>query len=159
MSERQIARLDFSAQAVGKMRNEVTVTASFGGEWGMATDEGPFHGGDDSAPPPLAYFATALAGCIMTQVRAFAKRLDIHITALSSTGWVEWWLEPGPQRTYRSGATEFGVELVCESPASNDKLVELVNAAKRGCFVEQSLVNAVPIHHRLVHNGSTTEID
>ncbi len=62
-------------RAVGKMRNEldVAMTAPMVERFSIATDEGPFHGGDASAPPPLAHFVAGLTGCIMTQIRAFAK--------------------------------------------------------------------------------------
>lgn len=33
----------------------------------------------DNAPPPLALFVAGLTGCIMTQIRAFAKRMDVPI--------------------------------------------------------------------------------
>lgn len=160
MSERQTVRLDFDVAAVGKMRNEVHVEGSFGGGWDFATDEGDFHGGDASAPPPLAYFVTGFAACFMTQVRAFAKRLGVQFDELAASGWVEWWLETeGPRNPYTSGPRVFGVELYCDTPATPEQLVELVEAAKRGCFVEQSLMNMVEIKHRIRHNGTVIEVD
>jgi len=71
-------------QATGKMRNEldVTMTKPVQEHFSLATDEGPFHGGDATAPPPLALFVGGLTGCIMTQLRAFAKRMDVTIDDL-----------------------------------------------------------------------------
>ena len=45
--------------AVGKMRNALAVemVRPFRETFQLASDEGPFHGGDASAPPPLALFA------------------------------------------------------------------------------------------------------
>lgn len=42
-------------RSVGKMRNEITVSWIGGNEgpWEMATDEGGFHSGENTAPPPL----------------------------------------------------------------------------------------------------------
>lgn len=158
MGERRAVRIDFNTQAVGKMRNEVSMTATWGDGWQMATDEGEFHGGDDTAPPPLAYFATGLAGCFLTQVRAFAKRMNIQFTSLSTSGYVEWWLEADGRKPYTTGPQQFAIDLNCETAASTNQLIELVEAAKRGCFVEQSLVS-VPIKHRIKHDGQTTEVD
>lgn len=158
MSERRAVRIDFETQAVGKMRNEVSMTAPWGSGWEMATDEGGFHGGDDTAPPPLAYFATGFAGCFLTQVRAFAKRMDIQFSALSTSGYVEWWIETDGRKPYTTGPQQFAIDLNCETTASTDRLIELVEAAKRGCFVEQSLVS-VPIKHRINQNGQLTEVD
>ena len=44
--------------ATGKMRNDLDVrmTSPMLETFTMATDEGPFHGGDATAPPPLALF-------------------------------------------------------------------------------------------------------
>jgi uncharacterized OsmC-like protein len=73
-----------SGNAVGKMRNEVTVVlGNGGGTFEMATAEGPMHGGESSAPPPLAYFATGLTACLMTQIRAFSKYLKTPIKDVS----------------------------------------------------------------------------
>src|SRR5210317_177205 len=73
------------------MRNDIAV------EWPMmkesfqlATDEGPFHGGDSTAPPPLALFTAALTGCLMTQIRAFAKRLKIEIHHVEVKARLHW---------------------------------------------------------------------
>ena len=46
----------FYGEAVGKMRNEVRVVSTAptsGGTFDIATDEGPMHGGDGTAPTPL----------------------------------------------------------------------------------------------------------
>ena len=51
-----------SGRATGKMRNDISVTFKTMGEtFELATDEGGFHGGDGTAPPPLALF-TAESG-------------------------------------------------------------------------------------------------
>ncbi len=62
-----------TGRAVGKMRNELDVrmTKPMEERFELATDEGPFHGGEASAPPPLALFIASLTGCLMTQIRAF----------------------------------------------------------------------------------------
>ena len=63
-------------QAAGKVRCDVRVDMPAWEEhWNLTTDEGAFHGGEASAPPPLALFAAGFAGCIMIQIRALSKRL------------------------------------------------------------------------------------
>ena len=56
-----------NGQAVGKMRNELKVdmVSPIKESFHLATDEGSFHGGDATAPPPLALFIASLTGCIM----------------------------------------------------------------------------------------------
>jgi len=60
----------------------------------MATDEGSFHGGDASAPPPLDLFIEGLTGCIMTQIRAFAKCLKVQIDDLQVDRRIIWQWTP-----------------------------------------------------------------
>jgi len=93
MSDTFDVRFGFRAEATGKMRNEVRVTSTVpaaSGTYEIATDESPMFGGDASAPTPLHYFVAALAGCLMTQVRAFAPRLGVPLDALVVEGTASW---------------------------------------------------------------------
>jgi len=65
--EKALVQFDCIGKATGKMRNDLTVHMKLPFEEGpfeMATDEGSFHGGDATAPPPLALFVAGLTGCI-----------------------------------------------------------------------------------------------
>ena len=84
---------ELHGQSVGKMRNEVTgrqVEPSVEPEFNMASDEAGFHGGDGSAPLPLAYFCTGLVTCLMTQIRAFSKRLRIDLKGVDVKATIKW---------------------------------------------------------------------
>ncbi|ABD55868.1 OsmC family protein [Jannaschia sp. CCS1] len=136
--------------ATGKMRNDISV------EWPMmkerfelATDEGPFHGGDGTAPPPLALFTAALTGCLMTQIRAFAKRLKIDIRGVEVGARLHWKGEQVGNDPYVTDPVAFGLDVDIDSDATPDQLHELLNAAKKGCFIEQSLATGVIVGHRL----------
>ena len=50
--------------ATGKMRNDLDVefVRPITEHFEMATDEGEFHGGESTAPPPLALFIGGLTG-------------------------------------------------------------------------------------------------
>ena len=70
--------LKFTGNATnkGSMRNDIDVSfESMNETFKLATDEGAFHGGKGTAPPPLALFTASLCGCIMTQIKAFGKKL------------------------------------------------------------------------------------
>jgi uncharacterized OsmC-like protein len=77
----------FDAEGVNtsKFRNDVKVhlRGPYAVSYELPTDEGGLHGGDGSAPYPLAYFTSALTACVMTQIRAFSKRLDIPVDRFS----------------------------------------------------------------------------
>lgn len=139
-----------SGQAVGKMRNELDVkmTEPMLETFTLATDEGPFHGGDASAPPPLALFIGGLTGCLMTQLRAFAKRMDVTIDDLRVETTVKWGWEP-KGRIYETHPKSFEIDVFLESPSDLQDQIRLIEAAKKGCFVEQTLGQANSITHRL----------
>lgn len=149
--DRAIVQFDCTGTASGKMRNDLQVTMSqpmAEGPWELATDEGSFHGGDASAPPPLAMFVGALTGCIMTQIRAFAKRLNVQLTDLRVETRVQWdWKAQG--RVYETAPLGFEIDVFLDSPDATDKVAALIAAAKKGCFIEQTLGRPNIVHHRL----------
>ena len=139
-----------SGQATGKMRNDLDVKMAEPMEehFTLATDEGPFHGGDASAPPPLALFVGGLTGCIMTQLRAFAKRMDVMIDDLRVETTVKWGWVP-KDRIYETHPKSFDIDIFLESASPVDDQIALIQAAKKGCFVEQTLGQANSINHRI----------
>ena len=113
----------------------------------MATDEGPFHGGDATAPPPLALFVGGLTGCIMTQIRAFSKRLGVELNDLHVDVRVIWnWEKTG--RTYETAPESFEIDIDIDSPNEETAILELIEAAKKGCFIEQTLSRPNTVKHR-----------
>lgn len=139
-----------SGQATGKMRNDLDVkmTSPMLEEFTMATDEGPFHGGDGTAPPPLALFIGGLTGCIMTQLRAFAKRMNVQIDDLHVNCKIVWQWTP-KDRIYETAPMTFDIDIHLDSPSSIEDQVRLIAAAKKGCFVEQTLGQANRVRHKL----------
>ncbi len=136
--------------ATGKMRNEldVAMVRPMEERFELATDEGPFHGGDASAPPPLALFVGGLTGCIMTQLRAFAKRMGVTIDDLKVDTRVVWqWTPKG--RIYETAPKRFEIDVLLDSPNPLEDQLALIAAAKKGCFVEQTLGQSNTIRHRL----------
>ncbi|MEP3247821.1 MAG: OsmC family protein [Sneathiella sp.] len=144
-------QFDCLGQATGKMRNELDVMMKLPFEEGpfhMATDEGSFHGGEATAPPPLALFVAGLTGCIMTQLRAFAKRLNVNLTDLSVDTRVVWDWE-AKDRIYETAPHSFEIDVLIDSDDTQDNIIALIDAAKKGCFLEQTLGRANTIRHRL----------
>ena len=59
-------RLHVQAKTTGRQKKEADVWSEVGGQpagsrWAIQCDEGTRVGGDDTAPPPLAYFCAGLA--------------------------------------------------------------------------------------------------
>ncbi len=151
MPQRAQVRFDCSGKAVGKMRNELSVFMKLPfqeGPFELATDEGSFHGGDATAPPPLALFVAGLTGCIMTQIRAFAKRLNVSLNDLDVETRVVWdWQAKG--RVYETAPHSFEIDVLIDSADTREKTINLIEAAKRGCFLEQTLGQINTIRHRM----------
>ncbi len=144
-------RFDCHGKAIGKMRNELNVFMKLPFEEGpfeLATDEGSFHGGDASAPPPLALFIAGLTGCIMTQIRAFAKRMDVSLNDLNVDARAVWdWKAKG--RVYETAPHYFEIDVDIDSSDERDNVIALIEAAKKGCFLEQTLGRVNTIRHRM----------
>ncbi|MEM7429252.1 MAG: OsmC family protein, partial [Pseudomonadota bacterium] len=141
-------------RATGKMRNDISVEfATMKERFELATDEGPFHGGDGTAPPPLALFTAALTGCLMTQIRAFSKRMDIAIGAVEVRARLHWRGEQVGNEPYVTEPVGFDLDVDLDSPAPAADLHRLLQFAKKGCFIEQTLAKGLVIGHRLKIDG------
>jgi|TARA_B110000908_G_C10169812_1_gene410242 uncharacterized OsmC-like protein len=119
----------------------------------LATDEGKFQGGEDTAPTPLEFFLTGLVGCLMTQVRVFAKRLKIDIDDVKVSCHAKWEALSDEVGPYQGRPVRFEIDMDVTSTADPDRIAELISAARRGCFVEQTLRQANEIEHTLKING------
>ena len=145
-----VVQFDCTGRAVGKMRNELDVrmVQPMEERFTLATDEGPFHGGDATAPPPLALFVGSLTGCIMTQIRAFAKRMKVPLNDLTVETRVQWDWQAKPP-VYQTAPRSFEIDVLIDSDAPLAEVEALVAAAKEGCFIEQTLGRANSIRHRI----------
>jgi len=159
MPDREEKQFDVVFQGVGrasgKMRNDITV------EWPMmkerfelATDEGPFHGGDGTAPPPLALFTAALTGCLMTQIRAFSKRLKIGVGDVEVRARLHWQGRQRGAEPYVTAPVGFSLDVDLDSDVPLDDQKRLLEAARKGCFIEQTLAQGLIVDHRLKDGGA-----
>ena len=143
--------LKFTGNATnkGSMRNDIDVSFdSMNESFKLATDEGAFHGGKGTAPPPLALFTASLCGCIMTQIKAFGKKLKIEVSEIEIDASMEWQgeiLEEGP---YKASCDGYSLDIDIISEESIERKKELLEAAINGCFIEASLKPGI-VKHRL----------
>lgn len=149
-------------KAVGKMRNEIKgqmVSPVVDEAFEMATDEGPAHGGDMTAPPPLAYFCTGFVACLMTQIRAFAKRLRVEIGEVQVKAHIEWEARVEGRNPYTSRPVAFRLDIDLDSDAPFEDQKRLLDAAQKGCFVEATLADPIPVNHRVLIDGEYRNAD
>ena len=134
----------------GKMRCDLDVDFVTTGEsFKLATDEGSIHGGANTAPPPLALFTGALAGCLMTQMRAFAKRLRVPMEGVEIRARLHWEAEQVGREPYVGAPVGFHLDIEVDSEASTEGVMRVISAARKGCFVETTLERTNEITHRL----------
>ncbi len=163
MSDRTVRRFDviFDAQGVNiaKFRNDVKVhlRGLYAASVDLPTDEGPIHGGDGTAPYPLAYFTSALTACVMTQLRAFARRLGIPVGRIGVNTRCHWTADQQGDGPNESAPISFTMDIDLGNEAAESDRRRLVDAARKGCFVEQSLRPGL-VRHRLKNGDRWIEV-
>lgn len=145
---------DAEGRNTAKFRNEIMVhmRGPHPVSVELPTDEGPYHGGDGTAPYPLAYFAAGLAACVMTQLRAFSRRLGIPVTEITVNTRCHWEAAQTGTAPYESAPVAFTMDIDLGGDASDADKRRLIAAAEKGCFVEQSLKPGL-VRHRLKVGG------
>ncbi len=148
-----------SGRSVGKLRNEVVLTAHapFQSENMLATDEGLGMGGENSAPTPLEYFLTGFVGCLMTQIRVFSKRMKVPIRDVNVTCRAQWEAVSDSDGPYNGRPVGFSLDIDIEADdgVPQERIEALLQASRKGCFVEQTLMQANTLTHRArVNDGA-----
>lgn len=157
MADERVFEVVFECEGicVGKLRNEVTNTAlqPFQVSRMLATDEGRFQGGEDTAPTPLEFFLTGLVGCLMTQIRVFARRLKIETRELTVTCRAHWEALADPVMPYAARPVGFEIDIALDSDAPEERVRALIEGARRACFVEATLAQKNELRHTLRLNA------
>ena len=151
---------DAEGRNTGGFRNDITVRRPTGlpsEVYELPTDEGPGHGGNSSAPYPLAYFTSALTACVMVQLRAFARRLRIEVQDINVNTRCHWERVQYGSAPYTSAPVAFtmDIELGPDVPEADQR--RLLAAAEKGCFIETSLKPGV-VRHRLKIKDNWIEV-
>ncbi len=150
---------EVEAKNTGKFRNEATVHKRGRGPRTdfLPSDEGPYHGGDGTAPYPLAYFASGLTTCIMTQLRAFSKRLGVPVTDIYVNTSCQWQAEQVGNAPYVGSGVGFRLDIDLQGDISLDDKKRVIEAAGKGCFVEAVLKPGL-VAHRLKAGDDWIEV-
>lgn len=157
VNERNLA-IKFHGQSTGKMRSDIHVVTTNKEEFELATDEGPMLGGEGTAPPPLALFVASVAGCLMTQIRLFAKRLNVDLTSVEVDGVAKWVAITEGRSPYTSSSRGIELRITLGGDHTFEQARNLVQAGKKGCFVEQSVEPATEISHLLADGDEWIEL-
>jgi organic hydroperoxide reductase OsmC/OhrA len=146
---------ELEGYASGKRRNDVKVGMAEPERlqlWDLASDEGRFHGGDETAPKPLALFTAGVVTCFMTQLRTFARQCGVSVSGLKTHAKFEWVAKRSAKTDpYEAHPNRFTLDIEFETTAPLEAQQRLVRTAARGCFAEQIL--SIDLIHRLRHEG------
>ncbi|MFQ6011213.1 MAG: OsmC-related (seleno)protein [Nitrososphaerales archaeon] len=114
----------------------------------ILTDEPPMRGGTDTAPTPLATWVAGFGACTQVHFTKGAAELDVELEScvISTRGKFD----------LRHGGSfhEFIYETRIESPASVEKIKELVDYAEEGCFVLNTLKRGTKVTGTTFLNGT-----
>ena len=139
-----------SGRTLEKMKNEVTIVSQLSGStFTLVSDEGKFHGGDGDAPLPIAFFVAGLTTCLMTQIKAFAKHFDVVLKDLKVDATFQWQFSQKGSGPYETRPVGISIDIDVDTDADYEKVRDLIQAAQKGCFIEQTVTMGVPIKHRL----------
>lgn len=150
---------DAHAHNTSGFRSEITVyrRGREVEEFDLPCDEGAIVGGGGTAPWPLCYFASGFTGCLVTHLRMFADRLKIDIGEISVNTRCNWKARQSTDATYDAMPIAFTMEVDFSGSASNDEKRRVVDVARKGCFVEQSLKPEI-LNYKLKLDGEWVDL-
>ena len=85
----------------------------------------------------------------MTQIRAFSKRLSIPIGNVEVRARLHWEGAQEGNDPYVTQPVGFSLDVDLATEASTEDQHRLLEAAKKGCFIEQTLAKGLIVDHRL----------
>lgn len=154
--------LDFSLRVQARsddgMRKSAETWAEIGGSqlsrWELHCDEGAGLNGEDSAPPPLAYFATGIAFCLLTQVTRAAEMRKVAIRDVKIDQTIHF-CRTGSMKggTIDTGVKELEYRLDIDSDEPDDEIDQLVRVATASCFAHAAMSEPVSVRSVLRVNG------
>lgn len=145
------------AESLDKMRKKATVSLEHptGSTFQIICDEGPQLGGDDSAPPPLAYFSASLAFCLLTQLSRYATVKKLNIKQMKISQETRFLMEGSIIKGTLAGrGVSFITHIEIESDESEEEIRKMMRVGENSCFIMQSVINPVPSSTTLKLNGA-----
>lgn len=153
--------VNLSAESTGRNRKTGMVEVNIPGFSALRLycDEQP-PVGDDSAPPPLAYFCAGIGFCLMTHLTDIYTARGIEVTSMKLEQRVRFQTNLGTMRDMghtTEGKTEMvETHVIIDSPEPSERISALLEEAEGACMAHFALRNPIPWSTRLVHNGVET---
>lgn len=113
--------------------------------------------GDDTAPPPLAYFCAGIGFCLMTHLTDIytARKINIRSMKLEQRVGFQTNLSNMRQLGHTTdGKTEYiETHVLIDSDEPEDRILAMMEEAENACMAHFALRNPIPWQSRLMHNG------
>ncbi len=135
----QIFRSDVQWTGLGVSSDAVSGTHT------VRIDEPPELGGENTGPNPVELVLSALGGCLVVLLAAFAPHHGVELKGASVS--VEGDLDPDGflgRADVRPGFSEIRYHLHVESPSPEEKVQALIEHARSACPVQDTL-SGVPV--------------
>lgn len=117
--------------------------------------------GDDTAPPPLAFFSAGIAFCLLTHLSDILTTRKIQVDTMKIEQRIKFMTKLGSMRELgvpNEGACEMvETHVLIDSPEPPEKIQALLAEAEGSCMAHYALRNPIPWSTRLVHNGTELE--
>ena len=112
--------------------------------------------GDDTAPPPLAYFCAGIGFCLMTHLTDILTARKIQVDSMKLEQRVRFKTNLGTMRELghmTEGETEHvETHVIIDSPEPEERITDLLNEAEGACMAHFALRNPIPWSTRLIYN-------
>ena len=143
------------ARSLSGMQKEAIVSSSAGGDWRLASDEGPYLDGFDAAPCPLAFMTVGMVSSWMNAVLDAARARGVTLRDLVLVQDNRYTMEGSALNgTMTGGALPVELEVRIDADGSEDAVRELVAAATRGAAVCDVLRRTHTSRFTLTVNGA-----
>ncbi len=113
--------------------------------------------GDDTAPPPLAFFSAGIGFCLMTHLTDILNTRKIQVDSMWLEQRIRFMTNLGTMRelghTTEGRCEMVETHVIIDSPEPAEKIKGLLDEAEGACMAHFALRNPVPWSTRLVHNG------
>lgn len=113
--------------------------------------------GDDTAPPPLAYFCAGIGFCLMTHLTDIYTARGIKIKSMNLEQKLRFQTNLSNMRDlgHTTEGETLGIEthVLIESDESQEVIRGLMEEAENACMAHHALRNPIPWSSRLILNG------
>jgi uncharacterized OsmC-like protein len=112
--------------------------------------------GDDTAPPPLAFFAAGIGFCLMTHLTDILTARKIEVDSLRLEQRINFKTNLGTMRelghTTEGECQHLETHVIIDSDEPETRILDLLQEAEGACMAHHAMRNPIPWSTRLIHN-------